>query len=290
MVEGGVALKLSYYPGCSLDSTAKEYDLSTRVSAELLGIELRDLPDWSCCGASSGHCTDFRLGVALPTRNLLIAEEQGLDLAVACAGCFVRLREASHQLNEDEKLRGEIAGILGHPYKEKIRTLHLLEIITKMVGLEEVRRRVKKPLRGLKVASYYGCVLVRPPKVTGIDDAENPQSMDQLMEALGAEPIEWSYKIDCCGGSLALTRTEIAEKLVADIMQGARDAGATCVVTACPLCQANLDDRQPPGKAKLPTLYFTELLGVALGAQGTEDWFRRHIVDPLPLLKKLQLV
>jgi heterodisulfide reductase subunit B len=173
---------------------------------------------------------------------------------------------------------------------EKIRTLHLLEIIEKMVGLEEVTKRVNRPLRGLKVASYYGCVLVRPPKVTGIDDTENPRMMDRLMAALGAEPVEYSYKIDCCGGSLTLTRTEIAEKLVADIVRGAREAGANCLATACPLCQSNLDGRQTQAEPRMPTLYFTELLGIALGASESKTWFKKHIIDPTPLLKSLRLL
>jgi len=283
-------LRISYYPGCSLDSTAKEYDLSLRAASQILEIELEELPDWSCCGASSGHTTDHRLAIALPTRNLLLAQDRGRDLAVACAGCFIRFREAEYRLKEDETLRHEMKRIFGIPYTGSIKTKHLLEIIANDLGWDEVEKRVKRPLKGLKVVSYYGCVLVRPPRVTGIDDPENPQMLDRLMKILGAEALDWSYKTDCCGGSLSLTRTEIVEELVKRIVDAANEAGANCMVNPCPLCQANLDTRQPKDGPQIPSFYFTELLGLALVVENTKDWFDRHIISPYKLLETHHLL
>lgn len=283
-------LKFSYYPGCSLESIAKEYDLSVRASAQRLDIELAELPDWSCCGASSGHCTNHLLSLALPARDLARAEREGQDLAVACAACFLRLRQTNHQLRANDRLHQEIEKIIGMPYKGNVEVRHVLDIFCREVGLEEIQRRVQKPLKGLRLVSYYGCYLVRPPEITQLDDPENPRLMDDLMEALGAEAVDWSYKVECCGGNLVLSRADIVTKLVGDICQAATEAGAAAIVTACPLCQANLDTRQPSSE-KVPILYFSELLGLALGVeeQSVKSWWKRHLNSPEDLLKSQNL-
>jgi len=284
-------LKLSYYPGCSLEATAKEYDHSVRAVARVLDIDMVELSDWSCCGASSGHSTNRLLSLALPARNLALAEREGRDMAVACAACFLRFKQTNYELKADPELRQEVEKIIGMPYKGNVEVRHFLDIICREVGFEEIKRRVKRPLGGLKLVSYYGCYLVRPPEVTQFDDPENPGLMDELMTALGAGATDWSYKVECCGGNLMLSRSDIVVKLAGDIVEAAIEAGAVGIVSACPLCQANLDTRQP-GPEKVPVFYFTELLGLALGvdAARVKSWWKRHVVSTEPALKSAALV
>ena len=279
-------MKFAYYPGCSMaEGTAKEYDHSVKAVCQTLGIELEEIPDWSCCGASSGHCTNYKLGHALAGRNLALAENMGMDIAVGCAACFQRLKGTRHEFMESATLREELPGLIGMPYEAKHDVRHLLEIIYRDIDLDEIKAKVTKPLSGLKLACYYGCFLVRPPKVMDWDDLENPQSMDVLMGALGADVVDWSAKVDCCGGSLSLTKRDIVIRLVSEIVDAAIAAGAEAVVTACPLCMANLDMRQKPtgGKA-IPVLYFSELMGLAFGASGGKGWLQKHLTSPVPLL------
>jgi len=284
-------VKFSYYPGCSLDSTAKEYDMSVHAVCKELGLELKELPDWNCCGASSGHCTNLKLSLALPGRNLALAEKEGMDLAVSCPACYLRHKKVGYEFNHNEKLRQEILRVMDMPYEGKYKTRHLLEILYHDVGLDAIKEKVTKPLKDLKVVSYYGCLLVRPPKVTEFGEPENPVMMDEIMGAIGAAPLDWSGKIDCCGGSLALTRTDIVYKLVEDLMTGARKAGAECIVTACPLCQANVDTRQKGDKgATMPVFYFTELLGIAFGLSDVRKWMKKHVLSPVGFLKKKGLL
>jgi len=284
-------LKYSYYPGCSLGSTAKEYDQSMRAVAKMLEVELVELPDWNCCGASSGHCTNRQLSLALPARNLALAEKEGLDIAVACAACFLRFKQTNHDLQASDELRKEIERIIGMPYKGSVEVRHLLDIFARAVGLEEIKKRVKKPLNGLKLAAYYGCYLVRPPEITQFDDPENPRLMDDLLNALGAESVDWSHKVECCGGNLLLSRVDIVIKLVGDICQAATEAGAAAIVTACPLCQANLDTRQPSPE-NVPILHFSELMGIALGVdeKTVKSWVKRHIASPEGIFKAQNLI
>ncbi|MFC2069803.1 CoB--CoM heterodisulfide reductase iron-sulfur subunit B family protein [Chloroflexota bacterium] len=284
-------LKYSYYPGCSLEATAKEYDMSMREVAKMLDVELIELKDWNCCGASSGHCTNYELSLALPARNLAIAEKEGLDLAVACAACFLRFKQTNYDLKKDDDLRQKVEEEIGIPYKGNVEVRHLVDIFAREVGLENIKERVKKPLEGLKLAAYYGCYLVRPPEVTQFDDPENPRIMDDLLTALGAETVDWSHKVECCGGNLLLARADVVIKLVGDICRSARDAGASAIVTACPLCQANLDMRQS-GADTVPILHFSELMGLALGVSGktTGGWWKRHLTSPEKVLSKLSLV
>lgn len=283
------ASKYCYYPGCSLEATAKEYNQSVQASARLLDVELVELEDWNCCGASSGHCTDPELSLALPARNLALAEKEGHDLAVSCAACFLRFKQTNHDLRADDTLRQRIEQVIDAPYKAETEVRHVLDIFARKVGLEEIERRVKKPLKGLKLAAYYGCYLVRPPKVTQLDDPNNPMIMDNLLTAIGAEPLDWTHKVECCGGNLLLARTDIVVKLCNDICQAALDAGASAIVTACPLCQANLELRQTIG---VPTFYFSELLALALGASTGEmkNWWKYHIRNPVPVLKAQNLI
>jgi len=280
-------LKLSYFPGCSLHGTAKEYGLSTSAVCQRLGLELIEIPDWNCCGASSGHSTNYLLAQALAARNLILAEKQGLDLVVSCAACFSRFKKTDIALKENAELNKKMEEIMGVPYKGGFEIRHLLDVICNTVGWDTIRKKVSNPLKDLRLVPYYGCVIVRPHEVTQFDDEEQPQAMDNLIEAIGAESLPWSDKTECCGASLSLTRVDIVKKLARDIIEMAKEAGAQAVVTACPLCQANLDMRY--GEDGLPIFYFTELLGLALGIDG-KSWLDRHITDPLPLLTSFNLV
>lgn len=288
-------MKYAYFPGCSLSSTGIEYHLSTRLIAPYLGLELAEIPDWNCCGASAAHCTDHFLAVALPARNLALAEEMGLNIAVPCAGCYSRLRTAEAALRSPVQ-KAEIETALGREIKGTSRAFSLLEIVVNEVGLKTLKERVVHPLAGLKAACYYGCLLVRPPAITGFDDPENPSAMDRLMETLGAEAVDWPFKTECCGGNLAVPRTDVAMEMSFQILQMAKAAGAQAVVTACPLCMSNLDLRQKAMEEKygvslqLPVFYFTELIGLALGIAPQLLGIYRHYTDPRPLLAEMERV
>jgi len=280
-------MKVSYYPGCALHGTALEYDESTQALSRLLGVEMCELPDWNCCGASSAHITDKSLAFELAARNLAIAGAQGMDLVIPCAACYGRVKAAE---KEAQARRGAAAPA------QNFRVLNLLEFMAASGLSEKIAALKKRGLAGLKVACYYGCLLVRPPKVTGAKNHENPEEMDRLMALIGAEPIPWSQKTDCCGGSLVISRTDIVRRLTQRIFEGAARAGAEAIVVACPLCQSNLDSRQEEisreaGKNyDLPVLYFTELIGLAMGHGDAGKWFKRHFVSPARLLAAKGLI
>jgi heterodisulfide reductase subunit B2 len=282
-------LKVTYYPGCTLHGTAKEYGQSVTAVSEALGIELQEVDDWSCCGATSAHSTNFKLSVALPARNLAAAEKTDQPVMVPCAACFNRFKTAQHYLKKDAALKEEIANIIGVPYKGTAIVRNPIDIICNDIGLETLAGKVKKKLTGLKPAAYYGCLLLRPPEVCEFDDFENPVLLDKIMAALGADPRPWSYKTDCCGGSLTLGKTEIVVKMVDKLMTMAREAGANCLVTACPVCMANLDMRASEN-VRLPTFYFTEIVALALGLEGPARWFKMHNVDARPFLEGVGLL
>lgn len=287
-------MKYAYYPGCSLHSTAKEYDISTRAICRTLGIGLQEIPGWICCGASSAHMTSGLLSLALPVKNLILAKELGLDIAVCCAACYSRLRIANKALSSSRDDRvNAIDEIVGSPYRGEVKVKHLLEIVTDEYGLDALREKVTKDFSGVRVAAYYGCLLVRPPDVVAFDDPENPTSMDELIAALGAEAVAWPLKTECCGGSLGLTRTDVVLKLCRDLLQMASDVGAEYIMVACPLCQSNLDLRQAQVNKRyktrfaLPVLYFTQFIGLALGMEAKELALDKLIVSPRELLRAI---
>ncbi len=275
--------ELSYYPGCSLDGTARDYDESIRGVCEMLEIRLHELEDWTCCGASSAHCTDEHLAIELALRNLAIAEKGERELLVPCVACYSRFKAAEKEVREYPE-EWET------PYRGKVRIRYSLDFFCQDSLLDSVREKVVKPLSGLKVACYYGCLSVRPPDITEVREYEDPQHMDRLMGLLGAQPLPWSYKTDCCGASLVMTRTDIVRKLSHGLLEMSREAEADCLVTGCTMCQANLDTRQEEigkefgQKYDLPVFYFTELMGLAMGHRDVKKWFRRHLTDPMRLL------
>jgi heterodisulfide reductase subunit B len=277
-------VKYTYYPGCTSETTAVEFGLSTEAVCEALSVELIELDDWNCCGASSAHSINHELGLALPGRNVALAQEAGRDMIIPCPACYQHCRDADIKMREDEAWREKMERLLDFRYRGKVRARHLLEVLSSDLDEDEVERKVTRPLKGLKVASYYGCVLVRPPELTGWDDPEHPVTMDRLMAVLGAEPVDWSYKVDCCGASLTLSRGEIVARLSTKIARGAVEAGADCIVSACGMCEINLDTRQTLQK-KMPIFYFTELMALAFGLPKVEKWLGRHSVDPRPLLR-----
>jgi len=280
-------MKVSYYPGCALHGTALEYDESIQALSRMLGVEMSELPDWNCCGASSAHITNESLALKLPARNLAIAEARGLDLVIPCAACYGRVKAAEKEMLAR---RGTAAP------KQNLRVLNLLEFIVTSGLSEKIGALKKRPLKGLKVVCYYGCLLVRPPKVTGVTNYENPEEMDRLMSLIGAEPISWPYKTDCCGGSLVIARTDIVRRLTQKLFDEAVQAGAEAIVAVCPLCQSNLDSRQEEisreagKKYDLPIFYFTELIGLALGHPDARKWFKRHFVNPAKLMSAKGLI
>jgi len=282
-------LKVSYYPGCSLHATGKEYDLSVKAVSKALDIELHEVEDWSCCGASSAHMTNHKLSVALPARNIMIAEKNEWDVMIPCAACFNRFKTAQHHMRNDEALKKEVETMVGGKFSDSVAVRNPIDILYNDVGVERLSDKVKKKLTGLKPVSYYGCLLLRPPEICQFDDYENPYMLDKLMASLGADTRNWSCKTDCCGGSLTLGKTEIVVRLVDKLMTMAREAGANCLVTACPVCFANLDTRASEN-VRLPAFYFTEIIALAMGLEGPESWFSMHNVDPRPLLKSLSLL
>jgi len=244
-------------------------------------VDLLELPDWNCCGASAAHSTDDSLAHQLADRNLRIAVKEGKDLIIPCAACYSRLKAA------EKKEEASTPAVPG-----KIRVLSILEFLAGTEMAEKIQTLKKRSLEGLRVVCYYGCLYSRPPRVTGAKNCENPDEMDRLMKKIGVESVPWSYKTDCCGGALVLTRTDIVRRLTRKLFDRALEAGAEAIVVACPLCQANLDTRQEEisreaGQAyDLPIFYFTELMGVALGYRDPGKWWKKHFVDPSGLILK----
>lgn len=260
---------------------AKDYAEAIRTAFRLLDLTLQELDDWSCCGATAAHNLDAYLAAALPARNLAIAEKSGFDLIAPCPNCFNRLASSLKIIGEKKieipwELRGELA----------------IYEMTRFLGREDIIRRITKnltlPLTNLKVVCFYGCQTVRPPRITGYTDFENPQTLDRLAAVLGAEVKDWSYKSTCCGAAIGMGRKDIQESLTLRLLDKARQSGAEAIVVSCPLCQANLDITQRRSKAEpLPVLYFAELLRLALeGGERAGRWLKNHFADPRPLLAR----
>jgi len=281
----------AFYPGCTLHSTGIEYGRSARAVCEALEIELVEIDDWNCCGASSAHSLDMELADALPARNILLAQAIGQDIAVPCAACYGRLSAARRRLDTDAPFRAMLEETTGIRLESPIRPRALLEIILADIPVETWKQKVERPLTGLRPVSYYGCLLLRPPEAAGRwDDTEHPIRLNRLLDGLGAAAQEWSYATDCCGASMTLNRSDLVVELVGRLIDGAAEAGANCIVTACPLCQANLDGRQPRGSQDMPIFYFTELLGLALGISDVAGVLSKHATDPRPLLRRVGLL
>ncbi len=290
-------MKLAYYPGCSLHSTAIEYDISTRKVCEALGVELVEVKDWICCGSSPAHQRDELMSVALPAKNLaLVRQTDDLkEVCAPCASCYSRFKFAQERMKDDD-LRKNVEQIIDLEYPEDIRVLHMLDVIVEKVGANAVKEKVVKDLAGLKVACYYGCLITRPPSITGKQQFENPTQMESVMEALGAEAVDWNMKTFCCGGAFALTQAHVVLELTRKILADAEAVGADVISVGCPLCHANLDGRQTQINSKfntnfhIPIFYFTELMGLALGIEAKDLGIFKHLTEVKDFLKERILI
>ena len=284
-------MKVAYYPGCSLEGTARDYSESVHGICSHLDVELEEIPDWNCCGATAAHSIDHKASIELCGRTLNLASQMPHpNLLVPCPMCFNRLKTASWTLQGEHKNRYEFQ-IEG----ELPKIWDLANFFATEALLETLAKHVKKPLEGLKVVCYYGCMSNRPPEITEEVNYENPQSMDRIVQKLGATVIPWPYKTDCCGASQVLSRLDIVSKLVGKLYDMAQRVGAEAIVVSCQMCQANLDMYQKKfendwGKTfSLPIYYFSELIGLACDIKGVKKWLSRHITDPFSLLRKLNL-
>lgn len=284
--------EIGYYPGCSLHGMASEFDRSARSVLDTLGLKPVEPEDWVCCGSTPAHRVDHRLATRLPLENLIQLEQQGLtEVALPCASCFSRFRTAAHDLRQEPELRKELSQEAGYDYQDSVEIRSLLDLVVERIGLEAVTAKVQRPLEGLRVACYYGCLLTRPPAITGAKDPEYPMAMDYLIQALGATPVPWDCKIACCGAALSLTQTDLVLEMGGAILGNARARGADLVAVACPLCHLNLDGRQMQMELdqQLPTLYFTQLMALAFG-RPQEAALERNMIDPRPLLAERGLL
>ncbi len=287
-------MKFAYYPGCSAESTAKDMHVSTLAVAEALGIEMVEPEGWTCCGATAGHQTDRLLAASLPAANLVKIKDMGLDCVVNCAACYNRMMMANHEVAAGGEFRGKVVDAIGRDYDGSVRIKHFLEVLLKDIGLKKISAAVKRPLKGLKVACYYGCLLVRPPKIVNFDDPENPKSLDKLVKAMGGESLDWPCKVECCGGGLSISRTDVVVSLTDSILGMAKSSGADCIALSCPMCQVNLDLRQADIKEKtghdhrMPVMYVTQLLGLALGLGPDKLGFEKLMVPASRVLEKVK--
>jgi heterodisulfide reductase subunit B len=267
---------------------------STLAVAKALGIDLVEPKGWTCCGATAGHQTDRLLAASLPAANLTKVQDMKLDMMVNCAACYNRMKVANHEILAHPEIRKGVREALDRDYDGSVKVRHLVEVLLEDVGLPAITRSLKRSLNGLKVACYYGCLLVRPPGILKFDDPENPKSLDRLVTAMGGQSLDWPCKVECCGGGLSLSRTDVVVHLTESILDMAGAAGAECIAVSCPMCQANLDLRQQDinkqtGKSyHLPIVYITQLLGLCLGLGSGDLGFDKLMVPASVVLEKVE--
>ena len=276
-------MTLGFYPGCSLKGSSREYTESVLAVSKACGIDLVEIEDWNCCGATAAHNLNKELSLALPARILSLAEKQGMtEIVVPCAACYSRLTVTKHELAAKPELKEEITNKNNLDYKGSIEILNIIQMLDKYVapGLHE---RIVKPFDH-KVACYYGCLLVRPHEILKFDREEDPQSMDEMMLKTGATPINWAFKTECCGAGLSVSRTSSVGRLSGQIMKDAVDRGAEAIIVACPMCHSNLDMRREAIdsflgiKIDTPILYITQAIGLAMGLDRKALGLQRHFV------------
>lgn len=291
-------MKVAYYPGCSLHASSAFYDHQTKLVTKKLGIDLIELDDWNCCGATSACKTDTFLSIALPARNIGIADASGLDeLVIPCSSCYSRSIVAQSVLADNPDLKDSINSELSKKVSGRIKIISIIELLLKKVNSPEFNEQIKYKLEGFKPACYYGCLLTRfPYDIKVSDNVENPQGMDIICKQLGAKPIDWNYKTDCCGASATVNDTEVALRLMSKIMKDAIAREANCFVTTCPMCQLNLDAYQDMVREKygipqkMPVYFITELVGLSLGLSEKDLQIDRHFIDATGLLKEIKQV
>ena len=284
-------MDIGYYPGCALHGSSIDYETSVRACMKALDVQLDELDDWICCGATGAHCINHKLSVALPARNLGIAEKMKMDkLFAPCPMCSMELKKASDELKANPELRKEMAEIVETPVDGTVDVVNLIQVF-QTVGFDAIAEKAKEKLWRFKPACYYGCLLTRPPKTLQFDDPEDPTSMEELLTKLGAEPVDWNSKTVCCGAGLTLADEPAVAEQVRKILQDALDNGANCAVVACPMCQVNLDMRQADAKKlgltqDVPIFFLSDLVALAVGLEGKDlDFAKRYVAIPNEMKK-----
>ena len=263
-------IKVSYFPGCTLRTKAKQLDLYARKCAEVLGVELCEIEDWQCCGGVFVSNNDEIASKLSSVRALIAAKEAERPLVTVCSACHNVIKQTNYQITNDETFRNRANLYLAQdkekrePYSGETRVMHYFELLRDVVGFDKIKEKVVNPLTGRKIAAYYGCLLLRPGKVMAFDDPENPAIMEEFIRAIGAEPVIYPYRNECCGGYISLKEKEMSGRMSCNIVDSAAGAGAEMLITACPLCMYNLNKS---GSGKIPVYYFTELLAEALGVK-----------------------
>ena len=283
----------SYFPGCTGESTSREYDLSTRAVCEYLGLKLVDVPDWNCCGSTPVHTVDHALSAALCARNFAQAEDLGLEtMLTPCPSCLKNMHNCLERMKEPE-FAGRVNELSRRPLTKNHVIKSVLQVFYEEITPQALSRLVKKPLKGLKLVAYYGCLMNRPARFMHFDAEENPISMDRILEALGAEVLPYPLKNECCGGAAGIADNKIVARLSGKLLQLADSLGADAMVTACPLCQMNLDMRQQQANnfhgtsITMPVFYFTQLMGLAFGLAPKKLGLNKLIVSPKSVLAKI---
>ncbi len=291
-------MKYAYFPGCSIDASAKEYAIAAKAVNKYLDVEFVEIPEWNCCGSIDAvHAYNPLLSLSLAARDLALAENMNMDIVTLCSACFFTLSRANNMLREDMNLQAKVGKIIndaGLKYEGGSKVRHYLDILANDVGYEKIHGQVKLPLKGLKVAPYYGCLLVRPTGIQKFDDPEHPISMDKTVQALGAQVVDYPAKTSCCGASLVMTDEEVMMEMAKSPLIMAKNAQADCIVTPCPMCHFNLDAKQKDIEKHfdinigLPVLYITQLIGLAFGLQPKGLGLNRNIVSPNRVIEKIQ--
>lgn len=289
-------MKYAYYPGCSAHTSGKEYDKSFRLVAKALEIELVEVPDWTCCGSHVTYVFNPALAASLSARNLALVEKmgEGIEVVTICSGCYQTLKRSNELLKHDADIQAKVKEALeavNLTYNANVKIHHALEVLTTQKALDTISKKIIKPLKGLKVAPYYGCAVVRPKFEDSFDDPENPQSLDRLLKVLGAEPVPYIDKVRCCGGVLIMKQERVGLEMIRRLLANAKQAGAECMATPCPLCHLNLDIMQPKveqafkQRFNIPVFFFTQLIGLALGLKPAELGLDKHMISPISLLQ-----
>ncbi len=288
-------MRYGYYPGCSLEGMSVEYDISLRNVLDKLGVSVEPVPSWICCGTLAACSTSRLLGLSVPLYNVARAAQAGQETIIApCSACLYHVKSSLHQLRQDPSLIPQVEKILDLPLDKTPRVLHPIELLTAPSFEGAIKAAVMNDLSNLKVACYYGCLMTRPPKVMQFDVAEYPQRMDRLLQWAGIQTVDWAAKTECCGAIFSLVDPEVVIQLSRKVLDAAHTAGAQAIAVGCPMCQVNLDGREADIEARtgvkydLPILYFSQLLGLAMGIpeEGLGLW--RHIVEPGRIANCLQ--
>lgn len=289
-------MKIPYYPGCTLNTVAKGFDLSAKEAALSVGFEMAELGQWNCCGATFPLTPDNVMALSAPAKVLSNASREGDTLTTLCSVCYNVLKRTNKVIKENKEKREVLNGFIEENYDGSLNILHFLEVLRDRVGFDKVKEAVTKPLKGLKAGAYYGCMLLRPFEDMGIDRAENPTIMEDLLAAIGAEPVDFPNKIECCGAHLAVSNEDVVERLSGNVMTSAVGEGAEIIVTTCPLCHYNLEKSQArvaedsAGYRPVPIVYFTQVLGLALGQGVDKLEFEKNKWDAVPLLQEKGLL